>query len=218
MRNFLVSCLWILMFGSLSVVKAEPMAHLDNTPMLTKAAELHWVFVYREPVNVRNLMTNQERREYRHAMREAKTLEARQQIRELVYTNLQKRALEQGRFVVIPGSAAVHIMHEEIKPQIRESAVPEPAQTVPNTLTTNGIAVPKNVAVTAASPIQQHPTPSVVTHPTQLQHHNTAAPAIQPHHPQKHPILPSQVIHPTPKVIQHPAPTPAHPMRQPPHH
>ncbi|KOR31169.1 hypothetical protein TI04_02245 [Achromatium sp. WMS2] len=87
------------------------------------------VIAYRKPVRARDLMSKQERREYRLAMRAAQTPEAKQQIREITFTRLIARANAQGMVIVVePRWAAVTRWQEssgkEPKP-VTESANPQ---------------------------------------------------------------------------------------------
>ncbi|KOR32785.1 hypothetical protein TI05_05030 [Achromatium sp. WMS3] len=197
----IVSILTIVAILSNTVSVAIAKSPVPTDAKAIKPIEVRWIFIYKKPVRMRNLMTHQERGEYRRAMRAAKTWEARQQIRELVHTRLNQRAMEWGMFIVIPNHNK-HLMREESDAPTRELETPElkPTELHPTKEAAN-IAVAQSKAATV--PTLQHqslksPTPK---EPTIVPMTSINRPTITPHS-----------IHP-----QHPM-HPAHPMPQPPHH
>ena len=125
------------------------------TPKMVKGSiiqELHWTFAYKRPVRVGRLMTKQEKRQYVSAMQAAKTVEARQQIRELTYAKLRLRAQERGMYVVIPATAV---------PATRsEVATPIPVKV--------SEVAPKPVKLATVAPVHQSPAPVATVHPPRL--------------------------------------------------
>jgi len=185
MRKIITSSL-ILMATSLPIAMAQPPLSRatagQTTPLLTKAAlkqELRWTLAYKKPVRVGALMTKREKRAFFHAMRMARTMEARQQVRELTYARLRQRVIERGMFVVMPNTTA-NVARTEAKPQIRET-VREPVR----------VAVkPTVVRVAAAPAVTPHvaAAPAVIPHlapPPAVPH-----PSIAPAHPVRLPLPP----------------------------
>jgi hypothetical protein len=89
---------------------------------LTSTTEIPHEVVYKKSISLRELMTKPERIEYKRAMQTAKNVEAREQIRELVYTRLKQRAKELG----IP---VVNYINNHIT---KEATIREQTNLVPN--------------------------------------------------------------------------------------
>lgn len=174
MNKVLISFL-ILVVTSIPVAMAKPPLPRANSvapavPLLTKAAlkrDLRWTIAYKQkPVYAGKLMTKQERRAFIQAMRMARTVEARQQIREFTYARLRQRAAARGLYVIMPAATTAHtVTRTEAKPQLRE-VMREPVRVAAN-------PVPKAVA-----PV--HIAPAAVPHPV--------APAPRPVAPAAHPM------------------------------
>ncbi|KOR28918.1 hypothetical protein TI03_03585, partial [Achromatium sp. WMS1] len=180
MKQLLALHFTILILSAISVAMAGTPVPKTGQVMpasnLHKPVELQWIFIYRKPIRARNLMTPQERREYRQAMRAANSPEARQQIRELAYNRLNQRATEWGMVMIIPGNN-MHVMREDTKPEnettATESSPIEHVAKVDNVAHTSTTVSPAeqptsalNVAVhnSPAAHKTPHPEPMVPVH------------------------------------------------------
>jgi len=144
---------------------AQPPA-VQGIPALTKSLlkqELRWTIAYKKPVRVGALMTKRERKQFFRAMQTAKTLEARQQIREFAYARLRQRAAERGMFVVPHTAQKVATVPVEAKPQqVRVEAKPK----VGTVVVREPVRIVTKPAVARVIPTTPHP--AAPAHPAPL--------------------------------------------------